>query len=79
MVEYVVFHKFIESNVTPQALQTLIPHTTSKSASSMPLVCTNMHPLPHIESAPPALASYPVSLVESLAPADRGHAHFTTW
>ena len=25
------------------------------------------------------LASFPVSLVESLAPADRGHAHFTTW
>ena len=25
------------------------------------------------------VASYPVSLVESLAPADRGHAHFTTW
>ena len=24
------------------------------------------------------LASFPVSLVESLAPADRGHAHFTT-
>ena len=26
-----------------------------------------------------SLASFPISLVESLAPADRGHAHFTTW
>ena len=25
------------------------------------------------------VASYPVSFVESLAPADREHAHFTTW
>ena len=25
------------------------------------------------------LASYPVSLVESLAPADRGHTHYSTW
>ena len=25
------------------------------------------------------LASFPVSLVESLAPADRGHAHFPMW
>ena len=25
------------------------------------------------------VASYPVSLVESLAPVDCGHAHFSTW
>ena len=49
---------------------------TNHTHQSGRLACETSLSTPELSHA---LASFPVSLVESLAPADREHAHFTTW